>query len=116
MNWTCDRLGVDSVTSEKNFTMLAEGAVNFALSASNKPPVHGACERAEYIHDFTAEPIIDRMEMTGHPVLEITNGVVHNSIIIIDQGKYIITPGEYEISGKASALGTNFLNIMPPKR
>ena len=116
MNWTCDKLGVDSVASEKNFTMLAEGAVNFALSPSNKPPVHGACERAEYIHDLTVAPNIDRMEMTGHPVLETTNGVIHNSIIIIDQAKYIITPGEYEITGKSSALGTNLLNLMPPKR
>ena len=116
MNWTCDKLGVDSTASQKNFTMLAEGSVNFALSASNKPPVHGACERAEYIHDLTVDPIIDRMEMTGHPVLETTNGVIHNSIIIIDQARYIITPGEYEISGKIGALGTNLFNFTPPKR
>jgi lipopolysaccharide export system protein LptA len=117
MNWRCDNLGVDSTATEKNFTMLAEGSVDFALSASNKPPVHGVCERAEYIHDLTVNPIIDRMEMTGHPVLEATNAVVRNSIIILDQARHVwITPGEYAISGKSSVLGTNVLHLMPQKR
>ena len=58
--------------------------------------------------------MIDRLELTGNPVLESTNAVIRNSIIIIDQAQHkLYLPGEYAISGTASALGTNALQIIP---
>jgi lipopolysaccharide export system protein LptA len=115
MNWSCDKLGVDSTGSNgKNVTILAEGAVIFALSGEGRPPIHGTCERAEYLYDLTSDPTIDRMELTGNPVLETTNAIVRNAIIIIDQGKQkAFLPGEYAISGTRNLLGTNGLPSIP---
>jgi lipopolysaccharide export system protein LptA len=109
MNWRCDRMTVDSLSpTGKNLTLLAEGAVNFAMSSASKQPVHGTCERAEYTFDDTLKPLVDRMEMTGHPVLETTNAVLTNSIIIFDNTtRKVYLPGEYAMSGTANPFGTN---------
>jgi hypothetical protein len=94
--------------------MLAEGSVVFALSTENRPPLHGACDRAQYVHNLTINPIIDRMEMTGHPIIETTNAVVRNAVIILDQAQgKVFLPGEYAMSGKGNPFGTNSFRLVP---
>ncbi len=80
----------------------------FVFTTEKQPPVHGTCERAEYVFNQSVAPPIDRIEFTGNPVLETTNVTVHNSIIILDQAsKEFSVPGSYVIEGTAPPFGTN---------
>jgi lipopolysaccharide export system protein LptA len=116
MNWTCDKVNVDTLSGPgTNVSILAQGSVVFVFTAEKQPPVHGTCDRAEYVFNQSVSPPMDRIEFTGNPVLENTNVTVHNSIIILDQtSKEFAVPGRYVIEGivpkqaaTASAFGTN---------
>jgi len=109
MNWTCDKVNVDTLPGPgTNVSILAQGSVVFVFTTEKQPPVHGTCDRAEYVFNQSATPPIDRIEFTGNPVLETTNVTVHNSIIILDQAsRQFAVPGRYVIEGTASAFGTN---------
>jgi lipopolysaccharide export system protein LptA len=109
MNWTCDKVNVDTLPGPgTNVSILAQGSVVFVFTTEKQPPVHGTCERAEYVVNRSVAPPIDRIEFTGNPVLETTNVTVRNSIIILDQtSKEFAVPGRYVIEGTASAFGTN---------
>ncbi len=109
MNWTCDKVNVDTIPGPAtNVSILAQGSVVFVFTTEKQPPVHGTCERAEYVFNQSVTPPIDRIEFTGNPVLETTNVTVHNSIIILDQAsKEFSVPGSYVIEGTAPPFGTN---------
>ena len=109
MNWTCDKVNVDTLPGPgTNVSILAQGSVVFVFTSEKQPPVHGTCDRAEYVVNQSVTPPIDRIEFTGNPVLETTNVTVHNSIIILDQAsRQFAVPGRYVIEGTASAFGTN---------
>jgi len=105
LNWVCQTMNVDSPNpNTKDVTMTAEQAVEFNLKAGTDEnqlqDVHGTCNHAVYNYAVTSSGTNDTMTLTGNPILETTNGIIKNKILILDYANNkLITPGKYKIYG-----------------
>ena len=120
---SCDHLAVHSAADkEKGQSLVAEHSVIFDLLSTDGQKVHGTCQNALYDYSITGGRTNDSLEMTGHPVLETTNGTVQNSVLLLDrtQNKLIAPsveqvrlshpgaePGRYRIKGTLPTASTN---------
>ncbi len=120
LNWVCQTMDVDSPNPgrSKDVTMIAEQAVEFGLksgtNSDNEPDIHGTCNRAVYTYATMPTGTNDTMTLTGNPILETTNGVVKNDILILDcANNKLMAPGPYKIYGTATAspIPTNSLRL-----
>jgi lipopolysaccharide export system protein LptA len=89
LNWVCQTMNVDSPNpNSKDVTMTAEQAVEFNLKAGTDDDqlkdVHGTCNHAVYNYAVTPSGTNDTMTLTGNPILETTNGIIKNKILILD--------------------------------
>ena len=99
--------------------MTAEQAVEFSLKAGmdedQLQDVHGTCDHAVYNYAVTPSGTNDRMTLTGNPILETTNGIFKNKILILDcANNKLMAPGKYKISGTnatTTAIPTNLFRI-----
>ena len=105
MNLTCESVAVDfpsgGGTAER---ILAERSVEFDLMDDKGQKIHGTGQKALYTYQVTPDRTNDLVELTGNPMLTMTNGsTFQNSVIILDRanGK-LVAPGKYLIRG----LGT----------
>jgi lipopolysaccharide export system protein LptA len=105
MDLACESVAVDfprgGGTAER---ILAERAVAFDLMDDKGQKIHGTGQKALYTYQVTPTGTNDLLELTGNPMLTMTNGsTFQNSVIILDRanGK-LVAPGKYLIRG----LGT----------
>jgi lipopolysaccharide export system protein LptA len=105
LNWVCQTMNVDSPNpNTKDVTMTAEQAVEFNLKAGTDEnqlqDVHGICNHAVYNYAITPSGANDTMTLTGNPILETTNGIFKNKILILDcANNKLMAPGRYKIYG-----------------
>jgi lipopolysaccharide export system protein LptA len=109
LNWVCQTMNVDYPNpNSKDVTMTAEQAVEFNLKAGTDEDqlhdvdVHGTCSHAVYNYAVTPTGTNDTMTLTGNPIpiLETTNGVFKNKILILDcANNKLMAPGRYKIYG-----------------
>lgn len=125
MNWVCRTVNVDSPNTNKDVTIAAEQAVEFTLQ-ENDQNVHGTCDRAVYNYSITptrANDVItlhtnDLMTLTGNPIVETTNGIITNKVIMLDcANNKLIAPGKYGIYGtNGPPIPTNAFRFSLPKK
>jgi lipopolysaccharide export system protein LptA len=105
LNWVCQTMNVDSPNpNSKDVTMTAEQAVEFNLKTGTDEEqlqdVHGTCNHAVYNYAVTPTGTNDTMTLTENPILETTNGIFKNKILILDCANYkLMAPGRYKIYG-----------------
>jgi len=105
LTWVCQTMNVDSPNpNSKDVTMTAEQAVEFNLKAGTDEDqlqdVHGTCNHAVYNYAVTPSGTNDTMTLTGNPILETTNGIIKNKILILDcANNKLMAPGKYKIYG-----------------
>jgi lipopolysaccharide export system protein LptA len=103
LNWVCQTMNVDS-PNPTNVTMTAEQAVEFNLKAGTDEDqlqdVHGTCNHAVYNYAVTPSGTNDTMTLTENPILETTNAIIKNKVLILDcaSGK-LLAQGKYKIYG-----------------
>ena len=107
MDWTCEQVTVKTGGSgSKDVNILAQERVAFLLSGARGETLRGACEKAVYDYQITSALTNDILRMTGNPVLETTNAVLTNSVILVDRAhNKLIAPGRYVMRG--TVRGTN---------
>ena len=107
MDWTCEQVTVKTAGSgSKDVNILAQERVAFLLSGARGETLRGACEKAVYDYQITSALTNDILRMTGNPVLETTNAVLTNSVILVDRAhNKLIAPGRYVMRG--TVPGTN---------
>jgi len=126
LNWVCRTMNVDSPnTTNKDVTMTADQAVEFTLE-ENGQNVHGTCNRAVYnyriIPGRTNDMIVlhtnDMMTLTGNPIVETTNGIITNKVIMLDcANNKLIAPGKFRIYGTNSTpIPTNAFQFSSPSK
>jgi lipopolysaccharide export system protein LptA len=120
LNWVCQTMNVDSPNpNAKDVTMTAEQAVEFNLKAGTDEnqlqDVHGTCNHAVYNYAITPSGTNDTMTLTGNPILETTNGIFKNKILILDcANNKLMAPGRYKIYGTnatTTPIPTNVFRI-----
>src|SRR5207249_4711740 len=106
MNLTCETLAVDfprgGGAAER---IVAERSVEFDLMDDKGQKIHGTGQKALYTYQVTAAGTNDLVELTGNPLLTMTNGsTFQNSVIILDRAKSkLVAPGKYLIRGLGTA-------------
>jgi lipopolysaccharide export system protein LptA len=121
LNWVCRTMDVDS-PNPKDVTMIAEQAVEFTLRSAtddeNAQSAHGTCNRAVYNYAITPNGTNDTMTLTGNPILETTNGIIKNRILILDcANNKLMAPGPYKIYGTNSTpIPTNAFQFPSGKK
>jgi lipopolysaccharide export system protein LptA len=108
LNWVCETMNVESSNPNSNVTMVAEQRVEFDLQSGTNTDkgqdIHGTCDRAVYNYAITPSGTNDTMTLTGNPILETTNSVITNNIIVVDcANNKLMAPGRYRIYGTANA-------------
>lgn len=125
LDWVCQTMNVDSPNpNSKDVTMVAEQDVEFNLKAGAEEQqlqnVHGTCNRAVYNYAVTPGRTNDTMTLTGNPILETTNGIIKNKILILDcANDKLMAPGRYKIYGTntlASPIPTNVFKFPSGKK
>lgn len=123
LNWVCQTMDVESPnTAGKMVTMIAEKSVEFTLTGGTNeqqiPNVQGTCDRAIYNYSITPSGITnDTMTLTGNPILQTTNGVFTNKVIVLDcASSKLMARGPYRIWGTNSAIPTNAFHLPSPKK
>jgi lipopolysaccharide export system protein LptA len=116
MQWACDKLSVQLPAAGGQVqSIVAEDAVNFDLTDEKGQKIHGAGEKAVYSYGITATATNDVVELTGNPMLQTTNGVLSNSIIVLDRAhNKLFAPGKYRLVGLANTGVTNTF-LLPQK-
>ena len=116
-------MNVDS-PNPTNVTMTAEQAVEFNLKAGTDEDqlqdVHGTCNHAVYNYAVTPTGTNDTMTLTENPILETTNAIIKNKVLILDcaSGK-LLAQGKYKIYGtnaNASPIPTNAFHFPTGKK
>ena len=95
--------------------MVAERSLQFDLVSENGQKIHGTGKKAVYTYTASPAGTNDLVELTGSPMLMLTNGsTFRNDPIILDRasGK-LRAPGKYMIHGVGQAATTN--SVMAPK-
>jgi lipopolysaccharide export system protein LptA len=120
LNWVCQTMNVDSPNpTSKDVTMTAEHAVEFNLTTGTND-VHGTCNRAVYNYAITPSGTNDTMTLTENPILETTQGIITNKILILDcANSKLMAPGKYKIYGTnatANHIPTNAFHFPTGKK
>jgi hypothetical protein len=108
--------------NSKDVTMTAHEAVEFNLMSvadeDQLPGVHGTCNHAVYKYAVTPGVTTnDTMTLTENPILETTNGIITNKILILDCANNKLTaPGKYKIYGTNAAIPTNAFHLPTGKK
>jgi lipopolysaccharide export system protein LptA len=125
LDWVCQSMNVDYPNpNSKDVTMTAEQAVEFSLKTDTdegqSQDVHGTCDHAVYNYAITPSGTNDTMTLTGNPILETTNGIFKNKILILDcANNKLMAPGPYKIYGtnaNATPIPTNMFRIPTGKK
>ncbi len=119
LNWVCQTMNVDYPNpNSKDVTMTAEQAVEFSLKGTDEDQsqdVHGTCNHAVYDYAVTPSGTNNTMTLTGNPILETTNSIFKNKILILDcANNKLMAPGKYKIYGTnatTTAIPTNVFRI-----
>ena len=118
MNMTCESVAVDfprgGGTAER---ILAERSVEFDLMDDKGQKIHGTGQKALYTYRVTPAGTNDLLELTGNPMLTMTNGsTFQNSVIMLDRanGK-LVAPGKYLIRGLGTAEVAKTPDTLWPK-
>jgi lipopolysaccharide export system protein LptA len=101
--------------------MTAEEAVEFNLKAEDQSrDVHGTCNHAVYNYAVTPSGTNDTMTLTGNPILETTNSIFTNKVIILDcANNKLMAPGRYKLYGTnatTTPIPTNMFRIPTGKK
>ena len=116
MMLTCETVTASLAgTGQRAEAGFAEGSVAFDLSSENGQKIHGTGQKAVYTYNVTAAGTNDLIELTGNPILTLTNGTsFHNDPIVMDRanGK-LRAPGRYIIHGVGDMGATNV--VLAPK-
>jgi len=116
MMLTCETVTASLAgTGQRAEAVFAEGSVAFDLSSENGQKIHGTGQKAVYTYNVTAAGTNDLIELTGNPILTLTNGTsFHNDPIVMDRanGK-LRAPGRYIIHGVGDMGATNV--VLAPK-
>jgi lipopolysaccharide export system protein LptA len=123
LNWVCQTMNVDSPNpNSKDVTMTAEEAVEFNLKSRTDQDrienVHGTCNHAVYSYAVTPSSTNDTMTLTGNPILETTNGIIKNKVLILDcANNKLMAPGRYKIYGtNSTSMPTNAFKFPSGKK
>jgi lipopolysaccharide export system protein LptA len=123
LNWVCQTMNVDFPNpNSKDVTMTAQEAVEFNLMSGTDedqlPDVHGTCNHAVYKYAVTPSGTTnDTMTLTENPILETTNGIITNKILILDcANNKLMAPGKYKIYGTNAAIPTNAFHLPTGKK
>jgi lipopolysaccharide export system protein LptA len=122
LNWVCKTMNVDSPNpNSKDVTMTAEEAVEFNLKAEDQSQsVHGTCNHAVYNYSITPKGTNDTMTLTGNPILETTNSIFTNKVIILDcANNKVMAPGRFRLYGTnatATPIPTNVFRLPTGKK
>src|SRR5262249_3924600 len=116
MDWVCDRATVQLPPAGSTTRgMIAEQDVEFVLLDQQGQEMHGTGDRALYHFDMPAlGQTNETLTLIGDPaMLEKTNGIFENSVIVLDKAKNKLTArGAYVIHGEAGRMGTNSFSGM----
>ena len=110
MAWSCENLAVEfSPQGGTVHTIVADQRLVFDLSDNQGQQIHGTGDRAFYAVSSSGGKTNEVVTLTGEPaVLERTNAVVRNSVIILDRSNNkLVAPGKYEISAWTGSPATN---------
>jgi len=122
LNWVCKTMNVDSPNpNSKDVTMTAEEAVEFNLKAEDQlQSVHGTCNHAVYVYSVTPKGTNDTMTLTGNPILETTNSIFTNKVIILDcANNKVMAPGRFRLYGTnatTTPIPTNMFRLPTGKK
>jgi len=125
LNWVCQTMNVVSPNpNSKDVNMVAEEAVEFTLTSGAEDEqaqnVHGTCNHAVYNYAVTPIGTNDTMTLTGNPILETTNGIIKNKILILDcANNKLMAPGKYKIYGtnvSSTPIPTNVFQFPSSKK
>ena len=114
MQLSCQTAQLDFPHADnKTQRLIAREAVEFDLLDERGQKIHGTGQKAVYTYSVNAGLTNDSVELTGNPMLTMTNGTFKNQVIILDRARgKLIAPGQYLIRGVAEA-GTSNLNPAP---
>ena len=92
---------------------MAEHSVDFDLISTDGQKVHGTCQKAVYNYAVMDGRTNDTVELTGNPVLQMTNGTIQNPILILDRTQNkLMAPGRYHVKGTLGAALTNHFPVL----
>jgi lipopolysaccharide export system protein LptA len=113
MTWRCATLSAQFPSNHiEGARMVAERGVVFDLANPEGATVHGKSEKAVYFTETSAGRTNSFVELTGNPVLETTNGILQNKIIILDIGNQrLVAPGKFKMKGTLAAANTNAFQL-----
>jgi lipopolysaccharide export system protein LptA len=117
MNLTCETVTLDSPRPDGSLhTIIAQNSVEFDLTDEKDQKIHGTGRKAVYTYNATSAATNDVVELTGNPILVMTNGTFQNSVIILDRmNGRLLAPGEYTMRGVLDASATNGALFPKPK-
>lgn len=94
--------------------MVAEKSVVFEVKDTEGAggQIHGTSQTAIYRSQAVGDVTNRVLELTGNPVLETTNGVLKNKVIMLDlANRKLIAPGRFHMRGFAEAGVTNTFRL-----
>jgi lipopolysaccharide export system protein LptA len=96
--------------------LVAQRQVEFDLLDERGQKIHGTGQKAVYNYSTSAAGTNDTLELTGNPMLTMTNGTFENRVIILDRtsGK-LIAPGRYLIRGVGEVAAAKTNALFAPK-
>jgi lipopolysaccharide export system protein LptA len=112
---SCDHLAIHSSGEggSKSESLVAEHSVDFDLISTDGQKVHGTCQKAVYNYAVMDGKTNDTVELTGNPVLQMTNGTIQNPILILDRTQNkLMAPGRYHVKGTLGNLTTNRFPVL----
>jgi hypothetical protein len=91
--------------------MIAENGV-FNLQDGQGANIRGTSEKAVYSSKVSGNITNRQIELTGNPILETTNGVLKNKVIVLDlANRKLIAPGRFNMRGLAGIGTTNTFRL-----
>jgi len=109
--WTSREITIKSnpAQGEKKVSMVAEKDVVFEFVDERGQKLNGKCDTAYYDYVTTPNGTNDMIRLTGNPMLQTTNAIVRNDVILLDHSRgKLILPGRYLIRGVVPpSNGTN---------
>jgi lipopolysaccharide export system protein LptA len=112
MNWVCETLDVQSIPGGK--VLIAQKGVVFDLAGADGQKTHGTGDKAVYTNSVVGTVTNKLLTLTGRPaMLLMTNGLVEDSVLILDQEHGTLTAPDagYRIKGTAKPMDTNIFNL-----
>lgn len=109
MAWSCETLTVDLPPEGMHVeSVLAQRQVVFNFIDNSGQVVKGAAEKALYQYKVSAGVTNEQMELTGNPLIQTTNGVFRNRVIVYDMTRDKFDAfGRYAIHAIVPVMKTN---------